>query len=42
MDREAWRATVHVVTRVGHNLGTKTPPLEEKMGKGCNDRLQKK
>ena len=26
MDREAWKATVHGVTRVGHNLGTKPPP----------------
>ena len=25
MDREAWRATVHGVTRVGHNLATKPP-----------------
>ena len=23
MEREAWRATVHRVTRVGHNLATK-------------------
>jgi len=22
-DREAWRAAVHGVTRIGHNLGTK-------------------
>ncbi|KAB0352671.1 hypothetical protein FD754_017528 [Muntiacus muntjak] len=27
MDREAWRATVHGVARVGHNLATK-PPAE--------------
>ena len=25
MDREAWKATVHGVARVGHNLMTKTP-----------------
>ena len=25
-DREAWQATVHGVTRVGHNLATKPPP----------------
>ena len=25
MDRGAWRATVHGVTRVGHNLMTKPP-----------------
>ena len=26
MDRKAWRATVHDVTRVGHDLVTKPPP----------------
>ena len=26
--RRAWRATVHGVTRVGHDLATKTPPKE--------------
>ena len=26
MDRGAWRATVHKVSRVGHNLVTKPPP----------------
>ena len=26
MDRGAWQATVHRVTRVGHNLATKPPP----------------
>ena len=26
MDRGAWRATVHGVTRVGHDLETKPPP----------------
>ena len=26
MDRGAWRATVHGVTRVGHNFTTKSPP----------------
>ena len=26
MDRRAWRATVHGVARVGHNLVTKPPP----------------
>ena len=26
MDRGAWRATVHEVARVGHDLGTKPPP----------------
>ena len=26
MDRGAWRATVHGVARVGHNLVTKPPP----------------
>ena len=27
MDGGAWQATVHVVTRVKHNLATKPPPL---------------
>ena len=27
MDRGAWRATVHGVARVGHNLETKPPPV---------------
>ena len=26
MDREAWRAAVYGVTRVGHDLATKPPP----------------
>ena len=26
MDRGAWRATVHGVARVGHDLVTKPPP----------------
>ena len=26
MDGEAWRATVHGVTRVGHDLVTQPPP----------------
>ena len=26
IDRGAWQATVHGVTRVGHNLATKPPP----------------
>ena len=28
-DREAWQATVHGVTRVGHNLATKPPPPQK-------------
>ena len=28
MDRGAWQATVHGVTRVGHDLGTKPPPSQ--------------
>ena len=27
MDRGAWRAAVHGVARVGHDLATKPPPL---------------
>ena len=26
MDRGAWQATVHGITRVGQDLGTKPPP----------------
>ena len=26
MDRGAWQATVHGITRVGHDLATKPPP----------------
>jgi len=26
VDREVWKATVHGVLRVGHNLETKPPP----------------
>ena len=26
MDRGAWRATVHGITRVRHDLATKSPP----------------
>ena len=45
MDRGAWKATVHGVTRVGHNLATKPPPTKcvhpiEKDGigsLGCQD-----
>ena len=33
MDRGAWRATVHGVVRVGHNLVTKPPPPEEMVQK---------
>ena len=36
MDRGAWRATVHGVAKVGHNLATKPPPKllkEERKGK---------
>ena len=42
MDRGAWRATVHGVARVGHNLVTKLPPpplqyscLENPMDRGA-------
>ena len=30
MDRGAWRATVHGVTRVGHDLVSKPPPLHKR------------
>ena len=29
MDRRAWQATVHGVTRAGHDLATKPPPRGE-------------
>ena len=29
MDRGAWQATVHGVTRVRHDLATKPPPCEK-------------
>ena len=32
-DRGAWRATVHGVARVGHDLGTKSPPPTARLGK---------
>ena len=28
--RGAWQATVHGITRIGHDLGTKLPPLHSK------------
>ena len=27
MDRRAWQAKVHTVSRVGHDLATKPPPI---------------
>ena len=32
MDRGAWRATVHGVTTVGHNLATNPLPLVKEIG----------
>ena len=37
MDGEAWQATVHGVTRVGHDLATKPPPNIPIKDKGCPD-----
>ena len=34
MDRGAWRATVHAVARVGHDLVTKPPPPFTREGSG--------
>ena len=31
MDPETWRATVHVVTRVEHDLATKSPPQKRRV-----------
>ena len=44
MDRGAWRATVHVVARVRHNLATKLPQfqVEEDWSKDCSDLKKKK
>ena len=36
MDRGAWQATVHGVTRVGHDLVTKPPPHSRVKGWGKN------
>ena len=36
MDRGAWQATVHGVTRVGHELITKPPPPTRLPGKPTN------
>ena len=30
MDRGAWQATVHGVSRVGHDLATKPPPIPDR------------
>ena len=32
MDRGAWQATVHGVTRAGHELATKPPPQYDGVG----------
>ena len=34
MDRGAWQARVHGVTRVGHDLLTKPPPPPESLSPG--------
>ena len=34
LDRGAWRATVHEVPRVGHDLATKPPPPSGQCGEG--------
>ena len=31
MEREAWRAIVHGIARVGHNLVTKPPPIHKNL-----------
>ena len=45
MDRGAWQTTVHVVTRVGHNLVTKPPQLSRlhnfaMFKRPCSDRAR--
>ena len=37
VDRGAWRATVHGVARVGHDLETKPPPAVSKCSKSANE-----
>ena len=32
MNRGAWQATVHGVTRVGHNLESKPPAVKQSQG----------
>ena len=34
MDRGAWQAMVHGITRVGHNLATKPPPPRQHFMQG--------
>ena len=31
MEGEAWRAIVHGIARVGHNLATKPPPIHKNL-----------
>ena len=40
IDRGAWHATVHGVTRVGHNLGTKLPPPRSTWGFLCGSAIK--
>ena len=40
MDRGAWRATVHGVARVGHDLATKTTSHQTRGLWGCDVRLR--
>ena len=37
MDRGAWQASVHGVTRVGHDLATKPPPIIKWKKSGKNN-----
>ena len=37
MDRGAWRATVHGVARVGHDVETKPPPAVSKCPKSAKE-----
>ena len=41
MDRGAWQAIFHGITRVGHDLVTKSPPLVREM-QSCWDREPQK
>ena len=40
MDRGDWRATVRGVARVGHDLGTKPPPLNKHISRSIKEQSQ--
>ena len=40
IDRRVWQATVHGVARVGHDLGTKPPPLNKHISRSIKEQNQ--